>query len=410
MARTVERVPLSSTAKTLRTLINERAQSDSVFSASEMLAIAREVSAALMRYHCEGICGLDIRPENIRVTQKNRFAPIVCTVDCEPLPEAASAQELLAWAQRTGAVNYLAPEVLQDGVSPDPRADQYALAVILYELLTGTVPDRSAGPLFPWLDGVSHAVSDALRWALSPDPDLRYPDMIAFRDALDAESIFQNWHQIEAGAPFRLIVGVVFVAGLLYLIVNSLLLDEEASRAKEIAVREVMRLQELENRKLYHRKRFVSTSAGVCDDQAELYWAPVDSEPMPDCPAAVRHCEGLGDGWRVPTAIELSLLYGPHGDYPREILTIQGDRRVIQPATYSILFRASGYVSMDRSGSCAILNLASSWPHPGFDSQDVRVLCVRGEEKDDHYDEQLLWRFRVEHGGFCSGGNRPDVF
>src|SRR5437763_14537709 len=69
---------------------------------------------------------------------------------------------------------------------PGPRADQYALAALAYECLTGT-PVRAAPPLSRLLDGRSDIplhVSQALRRALSSRPAERFPTVLDFVTAL----------------------------------------------------------------------------------------------------------------------------------------------------------------------------------------------------------------------------------
>ena len=69
---------------------------------------------------------------------------------------------------------------------PGPRADQYALAALAYECLTGT-PLRDAPPLSRLLDGrgdIPLHVSQALRRALSSRPAERFPTVLDFITAL----------------------------------------------------------------------------------------------------------------------------------------------------------------------------------------------------------------------------------
>src|SRR5256884_2892517 len=69
---------------------------------------------------------------------------------------------------------------------PGPRADQYALAALAYECLTGT-PLRDAPPLSRLLDGrgdIPLHVSQALRRALSARPAERFPTVLDFVTAL----------------------------------------------------------------------------------------------------------------------------------------------------------------------------------------------------------------------------------
>src|SRR5205823_6108811 len=69
---------------------------------------------------------------------------------------------------------------------PGPRADQYALAALAYECLTGT-PVRDAPPLSRLLESRSDIplhVSQSLRRALSSRPAERFPTVLDFVTAL----------------------------------------------------------------------------------------------------------------------------------------------------------------------------------------------------------------------------------
>jgi len=97
---------------------------------------------------------------------------------------------------------------------PGPRADQYALAALAYECLTGT-PVRDAPPLSRLLEGRSDVplhVSQALRRALSSRPAERFPTVLDFVTALGeptaatpaaapAASWFEAAPQQRAGGP-----------------------------------------------------------------------------------------------------------------------------------------------------------------------------------------------------------------
>ena len=101
-----------------------------------------------------------------------------------------------------GKAAYLAPEQLQRDRPVDARTDLYALALTLYELLTGTNPYRRATmseslaaaregriePVEALRPDVGPRMAKALHQALSRDPDARFSSARAFRAALiDAE-------------------------------------------------------------------------------------------------------------------------------------------------------------------------------------------------------------------------------
>lgn len=106
--------------------------------------------------------------------------------------------------------DYLAPERLAGGTAPSPRADQYALGVIVYQLLTGSLPfppaasellrvDRAALPvpnLLAVRPDVPAALAVAIERALAPHPEDRFPDMDAMARALSGRAA-----RPEADAP-----------------------------------------------------------------------------------------------------------------------------------------------------------------------------------------------------------------
>ena len=88
-----------------------------------------------------------------------------------------------------GTVDYLAPEVIE-GHAADARADQYALACVLFECLTGTPPFRrptEAATLWahmqdapPPLPASCADLTPPIRRALAKSPADRYPTCGAF--------------------------------------------------------------------------------------------------------------------------------------------------------------------------------------------------------------------------------------
>jgi hypothetical protein len=112
------------------------------------LAVVRDVTAAVEAAHRRRLVHRDLKPENIcLVTQGSRetakvldfgIAKFLAGVDGDPLTTFASGGGLV------GTPLYMAPEQIR-GESPEPSWDVWALAVIAFEMLTGSHPFAAAG-------------------------------------------------------------------------------------------------------------------------------------------------------------------------------------------------------------------------------------------------------------------------
>jgi len=106
----------------------------------EIVAIVRQICAALAHAHQHGVIHRDLKPENVLVTADG-------TAKLTDFGLARSAAtRLTADGAIVGTVFYLAPEILL-GREIDARADLYALGVMLYELTTGRLPFAGDDPV-----------------------------------------------------------------------------------------------------------------------------------------------------------------------------------------------------------------------------------------------------------------------
>ena len=98
----------------------------------DVVHIAEAIGAALQYAHTQSLYHGNVAPANI-------LLQVDGSVLLTDFGIAASVQTALDGALVTGTPAYMPPELLA-GASPDARTDIYALAAVLYELVTGQVP------------------------------------------------------------------------------------------------------------------------------------------------------------------------------------------------------------------------------------------------------------------------------
>ena len=155
--------------------------------------LAIQVCGAMAHAHQHGVVHRDIKPQNILLTEDG-------TVKVSDFGVARALAS--STRSRTGSImgtpQYMAPEQWESG-RLDGRLDQYALGIVLYEMLTGTLPfqGESMAALFvqhreapvPPIPGhldVPRAVEDVVRRALEKSPEDRFADAEAMATALEA--------------------------------------------------------------------------------------------------------------------------------------------------------------------------------------------------------------------------------
>jgi formylglycine-generating enzyme required for sulfatase activity len=142
--------------------------------------LVRPLIVALNHLHANGVLHRDLKPENILLG--DGIPPKV--TDFGIAVREASVGALTRDDQWLGTYGYVAPEV-QYRLGVDERADQFSVAVVVYELLTGQKPLGVFKPPSRFNRGLSPAVDSVLMRALQEDREDRYPTIVEFGDALD---------------------------------------------------------------------------------------------------------------------------------------------------------------------------------------------------------------------------------
>jgi len=120
--------------------LQDRLDRTSVIEPVLALLLAREIALALGAAHEGGVVHLDLKPSNVVLLDAlDESAPRIKLIDFGVAERVGTrpGEEL------TGTPAYMSPEHAR-GDPADGRSDLYALGIIMYEMLTGTVPFTGA--------------------------------------------------------------------------------------------------------------------------------------------------------------------------------------------------------------------------------------------------------------------------
>lgn len=158
-------------------------------SPEQALVLLDPVLEALAAAHAAGFVHRDIKPENVLISDDGR----VKVADFGLARAMETSEQSLTHGVIIGTVAYLSPEQVERGEA-DGRSDIYAAGILLYEMITGTLPHAGESPLSVAYQHVNNDVPapstvhagippevDALVvTATRRDPDLRYQSATDF--------------------------------------------------------------------------------------------------------------------------------------------------------------------------------------------------------------------------------------
>ena len=106
-------------------------------SVEEAIAIARQIASALNHAHQKGVIHRDIKPANILIHEGEAM---VADFGIALAVTEASDSRMTATGIAIGTPQYMSPEQATGERHLDGRSDQYSLAAVLYEMLSGVTP------------------------------------------------------------------------------------------------------------------------------------------------------------------------------------------------------------------------------------------------------------------------------
>jgi serine/threonine-protein kinase len=185
----------------LRQILNEERK----LLVERAVRITLGIAEALEHVHTHGVVHRDLKPENVMVGVNDE----IHLIDFGIAASAGARRLTFAhFSQSMGTPDYISPEQVR-GKRGDARSDVYALGVMLYEMLTGSVPFSGPNPFAVMNDrllnqpvpprqldpSITPQMQEIVYRALEREPKNRY--------ASAREMAFDLTHQEEVGVAAR---------------------------------------------------------------------------------------------------------------------------------------------------------------------------------------------------------------
>jgi hypothetical protein len=145
-------------------------------------AITAHVCDALAYAHANGLIHRDIKPANIMVDTQGRVKVADFGLAKMVTEDSGFTQSNMA----VGTPDFVAPEALIPGVLVDGRADLYAVGVMLYQMLTGSIPRGAFKPASVMVPGLDARFDQIVFKAMQVDREERHHSALELRQHLDS--------------------------------------------------------------------------------------------------------------------------------------------------------------------------------------------------------------------------------
>ncbi|WP_374713402.1 Stk1 family PASTA domain-containing Ser/Thr kinase [Symbiobacterium terraclitae] len=176
------------TGRTLKALIQEQGP----LPVAEAARIGIAIADALAHAHAQRIVHRDIKPHNILLGQDGRVK-----VADFGIARAVTTDTVTRTGAMMGSAHYFSPEQA-DGQPAGEKSDLYSLGVVLYEMVTGTLPFQGESPITVALKHLRERVQppsqlnpevpaemdEIILRAMEKEPDDRFDSAVQMRDAL----------------------------------------------------------------------------------------------------------------------------------------------------------------------------------------------------------------------------------
>jgi serine/threonine protein kinase/Flp pilus assembly protein TadD len=185
--------------------LRERLDREQQLSIDEAVHHGRAIASALDYAHRQNIVHRDIKPENVMLYEGEAM---VMDFGIAKAVSAAGSETLTQTGMMVGTPAYVSPEQAAGETNLDGKSDQYSLACVVYEMITGERPFAGATPqavmskrfsetprpLRALRSAVPESVEKAVGKAMSTDSAGRYQTTAQFGQALVSGNVVTPTH------------------------------------------------------------------------------------------------------------------------------------------------------------------------------------------------------------------------
>ena len=180
--------------------LRERLEREEYLPIEEAVSLTRGIASALDYAHRQGIVHRDIKPENLMLYEGEAM---VMDFGIAKAVSAAGPETLTQTGMMVGTPAYVSPEQAAGATDLDGRSDQFSLACVVYEMLSGERPFTGPTPQavmakrftdnIPSIRSVRSTVPETVEKALSKamaiDANARFKTAALFAQALASTSL-----------------------------------------------------------------------------------------------------------------------------------------------------------------------------------------------------------------------------